>query len=117
MEITLWLAPVHSSFFPTRFDHSSHLIEVEADSIGDHNTFKPKSKVSPLIAVTDHCAFSPGTVTFPSDPASAEVETLPAYTVVYGAMCERRKWDGSTGEIERAVREKKKEYLREIMPK
>lgn len=90
---------------------------VEAASIGDYNTFKPKSKVSSQIAVSDHCTFAPGTVTLASDPESTEIETVESHTVVYGMLCQRRKWDGSTGETERAVRDKEREYLREIMPK
>jgi dynactin-6 len=92
-------------------------VGVEAASIGDYNTFKPKSKVSSQIAVSDHCTFGPGAVTLASDPESTALETLGPYTVVYGSLYERRKWDGSAGETERAVKDKEREYLREIMPK
>ncbi|KAI9638609.1 uncharacterized protein MKK02DRAFT_23186, partial [Dioszegia hungarica] len=92
-------------------------VGVEAASIGNHITFKPKSKVSSQIAVSDYCTFGPGTVTLASDPESTALETLEPYTVVYGSLSERRKWDGSAGETERAVKDKEREYLREIMPK
>lgn len=93
------------------------MIGIEAASIGSNNIFKPKSKISSQIAVSDNCIFGPSTITLASDPECTEVEVLESYTVVYGQLCERKKWDGSTGETEQAVRQREREYLKEIMPK
>lgn len=90
---------------------------VEAASIGNNNIFKPKCKVSSLIHVSDHCTFGAGTVTLSSDPEGTIEEIIEPFTVVYGSLCERRIWDASGVEMEKAVRGKEREYLREIMPK
>jgi dynactin-6 len=92
-------------------------VGIEAASIGDHNTFKPKSKVSSQIVITDQCTFAAGTVTLASDPETSELETVPPHTVVYGALSERRVWDGTTGEAEQSMRAKEREFVREILPK
>ncbi|WWC85374.1 uncharacterized protein L201_000237 [Kwoniella dendrophila CBS 6074] len=91
---------------------------IEANSIGNWNTFQPRSVVSSNIIISDNCTISAGTTLIPS-PTIQEgaIETIPSYTVVYGSNSEKRKWDG-TGELsEKNLREKHIEYLREIIPK
>lgn len=59
-----------------------------------------------------------GTILLPSPTGTdQEPETLPPYTVIYGADSSRRTWDGSGHVAEMALRSKQAEYLREIMPK
>ncbi|OCF55292.1 hypothetical protein L486_07405 [Kwoniella mangroviensis CBS 10435] len=91
---------------------------VEAISVGNWNTFQPRSTVSSNIIITDHCTFSAGTTLLPSPTLQeGEVETIPPYTVIYGVNSERRKWDGTGQSTEQNLREKHIEYLREIVPK
>ncbi|WWC61231.1 uncharacterized protein I303_103811 [Kwoniella dejecticola CBS 10117] len=98
---------------------------IEADSIGDWNTFQPRSTVSAGLVISNHCTFSAGTTSFPasshtheaSDGLQTETETIPPYTVVYGANSDKRKWDGTNQLAEQNLREKHIEYLREIVPK
>lgn len=110
------------------------MVGVECDSIGRHNTFGVKSKVSSGLCIPDHCSFglfhpSPfelsltrtgaGTVTLPSHHSGAaeDAEVIEPYTVVFGEQSQHRTWDGSTLETERYLREKHVEYLREVLPK
>ncbi|AAW41739.2 conserved hypothetical protein [Cryptococcus deneoformans JEC21] len=91
---------------------------IESPSIGNNNIFQPKSTASGGVIVTDNCIISAGTILLPSPTGTdQEPETLPPYTVIYGADSSRRTWDGSGHVAEMALRSKQAEYLREIMPK
>lgn len=109
---------------------------IESPSIGNNNIFQPKSTASAGVIVTDNCIISPscalliagrkltisitgaGTILLPSPTHTGEEpETLPPYTVIYGADSSRRTWDGSGQVAEMALRSKHAEYLREIIPK
>ncbi|WWC69564.1 uncharacterized protein I206_103507 [Kwoniella pini CBS 10737] len=92
---------------------------IEANSIGNWNTFQPRSTVSNGIKINDHCTFSAGTITTPSLTISGEteIENLPSYTTIFGSKSERRTWDGTNQVAEQNLREKHIEYLREIIPK
>ncbi|WVO12753.1 hypothetical protein L204_100361 [Cryptococcus depauperatus] len=91
---------------------------IESPSIGDYNTFQPRSTASSAVIISDHCVLSAG-VTLWSFPTllDSEIETLLPYTVVYGADSARKTWDGSGQQSEMNLRTKHAEYLREIMPK
>ncbi|OQR79485.1 dynactin subunit 6-like [Tropilaelaps mercedesae] len=58
--------------------------EVEAQSVGDHNTFECLSRVGPRVAVTNGCTVGAGC------HVSTE-ETLGDDIVVYGANCDRKR--------------------------
>ncbi|WWD01523.1 hypothetical protein V866_008468 [Kwoniella sp. B9012] len=91
---------------------------IEAISVGNWNTFQPRSTVSSNIIIADHCTFSAGTTLLPAPTLQeGEIETIPPYTVIYGENSERRKWDGTGQLTEQNLREKHIEYLREIVPK
>lgn len=45
------------------------------------------------------------------------METLPEYTIVYGAECSRRIWKGEGRGQSMALHVKHLEYLREMLPK
>ncbi|KAK4686613.1 dynactin 6, partial [Tremellales sp. Uapishka_1] len=87
---------------------------VESPSIGDSNTFQPRSKASSAVTISDHCTLSANTILL---PLGTDHETLPPYTVVYGEDSSRRTWDGSGQDAERGLRAKHVEYLREVIPK
>ncbi|WVW83230.1 hypothetical protein I302_105249 [Kwoniella bestiolae CBS 10118] len=102
-----------------RIGNNNHFMigcRFESPSIGDWNSFQPRSTVSSDIHISDHCTISAGTTLLPS-PTGQGNETLPSYTVVYGENSERRKWDGTGQVAEQNLREKHIEYLREIIPK
>ncbi|KAE8538105.1 hypothetical protein D1P53_006172 [Cryptococcus gattii VGV] len=91
---------------------------IESPSIGDNNTFQPRSTASAGVIVTDNCIISAGTILLPSPTHTDErPETLPPYTVIYGAESSRQTWDGSGQVAEMALRSKHAEFLREIIPK
>ncbi|ADV20596.1 dynactin 6 [Cryptococcus gattii Ru294] len=91
---------------------------IESPSIGDNNTFQARSTASAGVIVTDNCIISAGTILLPSPTHTDErPETLPPYTVIYGAESSRRTWDGSGQVAEMALRSKHAEFLREIIPK
>lgn len=112
-------------------------VDVESHTIGNFNVFQPRSQVSPLVNISNHCTVSAGTTLLPAEDLSvvlktaitstpstsqsggaiSEVETLPPYTVVYGAEGLRRTWDQASLAGEEALRTKHIEYLREILPK
>jgi dynactin-6 len=92
---------------------------VESPSVGDHNAFQPRSRASSAVAITAHCTLGAGTILLPLDPTlpPGQVETIPPYTVVYGAESERRIWDASCEVTEMGLRANQVSYLREVLPK
>ncbi|KGB74217.2 dynactin 6 [Cryptococcus deuterogattii R265] len=104
-----------------RIGENNHFMvgcRIESPFIGDNNTFQPRSTASAGVIVTDNCIISAGTILLPSPAHTDErPETLPPYTVIYGAESSRRTWDGSGQVAEMALRRKHAEFLREIIPK
>ncbi|WWD15827.1 hypothetical protein CI109_100251 [Kwoniella shandongensis] len=91
---------------------------IESPSIGDHNTFQPRCKASSGVIITDNCTLGAGTILLPLPTLPPNTtETLPPYTVIFGADSDRRIWDGSGEVAEKALRGKHIEYLREVIPK
>jgi dynactin-6 len=92
---------------------------VESPSIGDQNTFHPRTRASSAVSISSYCTLAAGTIVLPLDPAlpPGEIEELPEYTVVYGVHSDRRRWDGSGEKEERALKGKHFEFLREVLPK
>jgi len=84
---------------------------LENSSVGDENTFQPGSITSNM-NITSHCTIGAGTVVVPDDD-----DTLPPYSVIYGAHSQKRTWDKIGLESERFLREKHIEYVGEILPK
>jgi dynactin-6 len=101
------------------------MADVEAPSIGNFNTFQPRSRAPSTINISDYCTLSAGTTlssapsnsTMDIDSDNDPVETLEPYTVIYGARSDRRVWDGKNLDAEENLRLKHIEYLREILPK
>jgi dynactin-6 len=100
--------------------------DIQARSIGDDNTFHPRSRVPSSIAVSQHCTVQAGVTVSPSAHAeSGGIDELAPYTVVYGSMAERRlanptEKDGRLGaiqEVEDRVRRDKLAFLREHLPR
>ncbi|WRT67020.1 uncharacterized protein IL334_003986 [Kwoniella shivajii] len=94
---------------------------IESPSIGEWNTFQPRSTCSSGVIISDNCTLSAGTTLLHSLSSSAStsesMETLPPCTVIYGSNSDRRVWDGTGQKAGRNLREKHLEYLREIIPK
>ncbi|ORY32249.1 hypothetical protein BCR39DRAFT_523564 [Naematelia encephala] len=92
---------------------------IEAPSIGNGNTFQPRSRATSNVHISDNCTLSAGTVCLPLviDLEPGTTETLPSYTVIHSSLSERRIWDGTGQSAEDNLKEKHIEYLREIMPK
>lgn len=92
---------------------------VESPSVGDYNTFHPRSTASSAVAVSSHCTLAAGVVLLPLDPQAsmANPEILPERTVIYGEHAERRVWDGSAEAAERDMKTRMREYLKEVVPK
>ncbi|KAL7422232.1 hypothetical protein Q5752_002878 [Cryptotrichosporon argae] len=89
---------------------------VNALSVGSHNTFSPRCVVAG-VAVADHCSFGPLTTALVPPVPGAAAATVESYTVIYGSNSERRTWDGTGAEQERALRAKHTQFLRDIIPK
>lgn len=112
---------------------------IESASVGDFNTFSPRSQTSSTTRVTDCCTIGPGCTlipriqagkVFPEEQAmdedevvgsGLEEETLQPYTVLYltgegdeGRIVNRRVWDGRGEAAERDMRIKQAEYLKEV---
>lgn len=93
-------------------------------SIGEWNTFAPRSRVK-SVRVGDWCTFGPGTALRPDHPqleledapGARRWKAVPSQSVVYGATSRIRRWDGSGKEHELGVRRSATEFLREILPK
>ncbi|EIW69615.1 hypothetical protein TREMEDRAFT_30451, partial [Tremella mesenterica DSM 1558] len=92
-----------------RENHFMVQCHIQAQEIGDFNTFQPRSKVSSGVIITNRCVLGSSTIT---------LESLPSpYTIVYGPESLIRKWDGTAQITEDNLRMKHLEYLRDILPK
>jgi len=85
---------------------------VECPSVGSFNTISARARVHYTVRLTSNCTLGPGVLLL-----TAEEETLPNYTVVYGPNAERRIWSGKGKVQELYLRGKHAEYLRETIPK
>ncbi|KAF8323723.1 trimeric LpxA-like protein [Clavulina sp. PMI_390] len=85
---------------------------VESPAVGSFNTIGTRARVHYTIRMTSNCTLGPGVLL-----VTAEEETLPDYTVVYGPDAERRIWSGRGQIQEMDLRRKHAEYLRETIPK
>lgn len=119
--ITSWSAVVRV----TRISHqqmrcvTDNGTGVESPSIGDFNTFNPRSTASSAVDISSHCTLAAGTILLPqnTEASMTDPEILPDRTVVYGDRSERRIWDGSGEMGEREMKSKMRDYLREVVPK
>jgi dynactin-6 len=116
---------------------------IEASSVGDFNTFGPKSSVPATMRITNCCSLGAGVALLPAvdadlalagdsdpadrtDPEKEPSETLEPYTALWlsddgqaigGArIVKRRVWDGKGEEAERDLRMKQVMYLKDVRP-
>lgn len=85
---------------------------VECPSVGSFNTIGTRARVHYTVRLTSNCTLGPGVLVL-----TAEEETLPDYTVVYGPNAERRIWSGKGEVQELDLRRKHADYLKETIPK
>ncbi|KAJ9126518.1 hypothetical protein QFC24_001545 [Naganishia onofrii] len=89
---------------------------VEAQSIGDANSFQAKCHVASDIKISEHCSIGLNTTLSSRDPEK-RVELIPPYTIVYGRDSIRRTSQADGMVQERAYKLKHLEYLRDLLPK
>ncbi|POW00164.1 hypothetical protein PSHT_13202 [Puccinia striiformis] len=115
---------------------------VEATSIGSHNVFEAKCKVSPEISIESYCVIGAGctvvaepslstfktmdkidTMSTPEEQietykqSGVEIRNLVDYTVIFGDRSDSTKWSGEGLGQAKALHAKHLLYLSETLPK